>query len=1329
MTRLLRGPLGLLFVLLALQVSAASAFTFDPQTMMDTPEIKRGMIGYGKTVFVGGTITTFKLAILDVMTKANAGGDMILAKVLDGPCVERNSGIIGGMSGTPVYIDGRLIGAIAYGWSFNREPIAGITAIRDMLESMDIINQTKQRQGARPGLHGTRWTSRSPVRLGGVRYHAAEVVGAGETAAPGVIPLRLVGPAISCTGLGPRALELATRTLKPFGLQPLQTGGAQAPTTKLTLEPGAALGIRLMEGDFDMTGIGTVTYRDGDRLLGFGHPMLQRGRVAMPICTAWIHDFIPSVQRSDKLGSGVTDVGTLQADTAWSVGGTVGAVAPMRPVRIEVYDKTRDLRKQFNVRVMVEKGITPGLLATGIASALEAAYNPGYEGMLQTEFEVTGTRGAKVSRSDRFYITDTAVGEAVTEVLALASLFEENRWEPQDVERVTFRAELDASDDTAFIEKLRAQETVAKAGKELHLTVQVRPDSGEAQDYPFTLQLPRDLPKGALRIAVVGGQEAMLYRQRLGILIPQFDSLGDVLSQYEQMEQGTELCVIAALPQPTLLVGTTQLRRVPNSLGAMFGESPRTDMEEGREELTLKQELPWVIYGRLMIALPTEDRQGGKGTVTATKTSVEPSPAAEQESVTPRTPPDPLWWAAAAYGRLRSSRWGGPLQTDSDNKPRPLDPTDKTARSKEMPAPPAGAAGPTNPIAKEDKEKEEEEGEEGKPVLRQPTTWTQDKLSDFTAGEEHGVALHSDGGVALAPAATELGDTPELYVTAALDVAGTTYLATASPGRIYKLGGEGAAEVFYDTGEFAVKSLVADAAGTLYAGTFPGGRIHRVTAEGQGAVFCQLPADYVWALAWGADGRLLAGVGPTARLFSVDSNGQATELLSLPQVHLMSLLVVGPDVYLGTAGSGLIYRLNAERQLQALYDAGEQDVTCLAADTRGNVYAGLATEGKVLRFAPDGAPEVVFQDKERPVYALAAVGDRIYVGTGTEGQILALAGDSAYDLVRDTAATHALCLSAAPDGSLLCGLATPGKILRLSPAAAAEGTFVSAVMDAGRPAQWGLVDWLATLPVGAALGLQTRSGNSNDPEDGSWSAWSASYTNPGVDRITSPPGRYLQYRLTLSKAPGDGVPFLRRLSLSYLPVNQRPEIKFDAPTVDKPARGEVEIKWTASDADKDQLAVTIEYRPVGGEWQTIAVLPADKKSHKWETAKVADGTYDLRLTVSDEPSNPGVGQRREVLLRAVVIDNAKPVLQIAQTTAEGDRLQIAGTATDNHRVTEVAYQQGEQWYGVAAADGQYDSTQEAFLFSVPLQKEKTHVKVQVRDAAGNVFSHAVEWPQ
>ncbi len=1329
MMRLLRGPLGLLFVLLALQVSGASAFSFDPKTMMDTPEIKRGMIAYGKTVFVGGTITTFKLAILDVMSRANAGGDMILAKALDGPCVERNSGIIGGMSGTPVYIDGRLVGAIAYGWSFNREPIAGITAIRDMLESMDIISSANQQQGTLPGLRGTRWTSRLPVRIGGKSYHAAEVVDAGETAAPGVMPLRLVGPAISCTGLGPRALELATQTLKPFGLQPLQTGGAQAPTAKLTLEPGAALGIRLMEGDFDMTGIGTVTYRDGDRLLGFGHPMMQRGRVAMPICTAWIHDFIPSVQRSDKLGSGVTDVGTLQADTAWSVGGTVGAVPPMRPVRIEIYDKTRDLRKQFNVRVMVEKGVTPGLLATGIASALEAAYNPGYEGMLKTEFEVLGTRGVKVSRSDRFYVTDTPVGQAVSEVLALASMFEENRWEPQDVERVTFRAELEASDDTAFIEKVRAQETVAKAGKELHLTVQVRPDSGEPRDYPFTLQLPRDLPKGALRIAVVGGQEAMLHRQRLGILLPQFDSLADVLSYYERTEQSTELCVIAALPQSTLLVGTTQLRRVPNSLGAMFGESPRTDMEEGREEMTLKQELPWVIYGRLMIALPTEDRQGGKGTVTATKPSAEPTKGAEEESVTPRRPPEPLWWAAAAYGRPTNSRQWGSLQTDSDNKPRPLDPTDKTARPKEMPPPPAGAARETNPIAKEDEEKEEEEGEEGKPVLRQPTTWTQDNLSDFSAGEEDGVALHSDGGLALAPAITDLGDLPELYVTAALDVGGTTYLATASPGRIYKLSAEGKPEVFYDTGEFAVKSLVADAAGVLYAGTFPGGRVHRVTGEGQGSVFCQLPADYVWALAFGADGRLLAGVGPGARLFAVDATGQGTELVSLPQVHLMSLLAVGPDIYLGTAGSGLIYRLNAERQLTALYDAGEQDVTCLAADAQGCVYAGLATEGRIVRLAAGKAPEVVFQDKDRPVYALAAVGDRLYVGTGTEGQILALAGDSAYDLVRDTPATHALCLWPAPDGSLLCGLASPGKALRLSPGAAAEGTFTSAVMDAERPAQWGLVDWLADLPAGAALGLQTRSGNSNDPEDGSWSAWSASYTRPGVDRITSPPGRYLQYRLTLSKAPGDGVPFLRRLSLSYLPVNQRPEIKYDAPAMDKPARGEVEIKWTASDADKDQLAVTVEYRAAGGEWQKLAALPADKKSHKWDTSKLPDGIYDLRLTASDEPSNPGSAQVREVVLRALVIDNAKPGVQIAQTTAEGGRLQIAGTATDNHRVVEVAYQQAEQWYGVAAADGQYDSTHEAFVFSVPLEGDKAQVKLQVRDAAGNVYSQTVKWPQ
>lgn len=1328
MSRTSRGLLGLVCCVCAVLLSAgAQAAVFDAKTMLDSRQITRGMRAVGKSVFAGATITSFNLEIIDVMHKANSGGDMILARVLDGPVVKRQSGIIGGMSGSPVTINGKLIGAIAYGWGFMREPICGITPIRDMLEALDIVNTPAPQEGALPRTSGERWASATPLTVGGRTYRAAQVVAPGGQCAPDTIPLRLVGPIICASGLGPQAMAMLQGKLKPFGLEAVTTGGAPAKPAQLSLQPGAALGVRLMEGDFDITGIGTVTYRQGNRLLGFGHPMMQRGRVAMPICTAWIHDFLPNMMRSNKLGSGVADLGTLQADTAWAVGGQVGPLPTLRPASIEILDRTRNLRKQFHVKVLNEPGLTSALMVSGIASALEASYNPGFEGMISTHFEVTGTRGARVSRSNQFYISDSPLDAAVGEVSDVMRLLEDNRWEPQDVASLSFRAELSGRDETAFIEKLSTEETVAKAGKPLHLHVRVRPDNGAPRDYPFTIELPRDLPKGSLRIAAVSGNDAYVIRDRLGILLPDFDNLSSLLSFYEKLETNRQLCLLVAMPQSGLRVGTTRLYRLPVSLSGLVEKSPRTDVDKGREEVALTQDLPWVVFGREMMALATEDRQGGKGTVTATApkpTEPEKTPAPEEKAGF-NPPADRLWWAASAFGPVRT-----PLQANQpqDNRPTPLDPANRTTWVKKE-APPS-APGARNPIKSTDEDEEEEPGEEeaAKSVLRQPTVWTQAKLSDFTSGDTKGTTLQSDGGIGLAPLATPLGDTPEPYVMAVAAGKDCSYVGTANPGRVYRIGADSKPTLLYDTGCFGVRALALDAKGNLYVGAFPDGKVFRVTADGKGALYCQLPVQYVWALTVDAAGRLLAGTGPGGKLYALDDKGQASELTSVPQTHILALLARADGLYLGTGARGLVYRLLPDRRLETLYDAGDQDVTSLAAEATGPVYAGCAPEGKVIRLSADATPTTVFEEKSRPVHALACLHGEVYAATAAEGQILRLLGDGQYQIAYDSEATHGLCLAVTPDGALICGAANPGQLLRLSPAAATAGQFTSAVLDAGRAAQWGLLDWLAEAPEGSGLVVRTRSGNSNDPDDDTWSPWSGGYQNPGLDRITSPPARYLQYRLELTKAPGDGAPFLRRLCLCYLPANQRPEVKFDDLAPDKVFEGELEVKWTASDPDKDQLTAVLEVRPAGGEWRKLADLGADKKSYKWDTAKEKDGKYDLRVMVSDEAANPGAGLNATAYAYSLLVDNTAPTVTLTLVAAQEGRLVIQGKAADNTRVVEVAYKRGEQWYGVAPADGAYDSREETFTCSVPLVDNAAEVDLQVRDAAGNTKHQKVVWP-
>jgi hypothetical protein len=1310
--------LRLTFVLLLCSLTAVTcaADAFDPATMLDVSQLHRGDAAVGKSVFAGIRITEFRLEILDVLRQANLGRDMILARVLDGPCVTRESGIIGGMSGSPVYVRGKLIGAIAWGWPFSKEPIAGITPIRTMLETFDLL---EDKQGSAPAA-GQPWIGSRPLTVAGRSYRAAQIVTPGQRVAPDVLPLRPVTTPINCSGFGPRTLQLMSEKLGPRGLQPVAGGGGTAEPVPVELVPGAAVGVRFMEGDFDMTGIGTVTYRRDDRILAFGHPLMQLGRVSMPLTTAWINEFIASYQRTDKLGSGMANVGALEADTPWAIGGRLGATAPLIPAQLEITDSNRKITRTFKIRVFDQPALTPIVLQMGISQALEAVYNPGAEGIVRTHFEVKGKHGTTAQRDNTLYMRNDPGRVALEEVGSFMQLLEDNRWDPQGIAELTFRAELSSRDDTAAIEKVTIEETVARAGKPVHVRVYVRPDGAPVQEHAFTLNMPMDLPKGVLRVGICGGTDALFFRSRFGIMLPTFENLPDLMDFAQKMEDSQQLCVVVGLPSSGVSVGTTRLMQVPLSIQGVLEKSTRTDTDEGREEMFASERLPYVLYGRQMLALVTEDRMGARGTVSATTTA--PAASAKTDSTTTADADGVatgLWWAERALKPAVARQ----LRAEAAAAGRPW-PAAGEATPKPAPAKPAADKTPTadkketpEPAAKTDET-------EVKTIVRQPSVWLQKSEDDFAKGEATGLTILHDGGLAGAPKLANLGRLPAGYLWGALTSGDTTYLATGSPGRIYKLGADGKPIELCDPGVFALRGLAVDNKGALYAGAWPGGKIFKI-ADGKATVFADLPCGYVWALAFDKAGRLLAGTGPTGTLYAVDAAGKAEELRRVPQAHILSLLPSEDTIYLGTGSIGVVYKLLANGQLQALVSVDKADFTALAAGDGGAIYAG-SSGGAVYQLHKSGAT-TYFEDNKYPIYALLWREGRLYAATGADGKLLALTGPNTYETVYDTDPTHLLCL-APTAGGFVIGSANAAEVMRVDGAAACEGTYTSSVFDAKRPANWGLIDWQATVPKGSQLQVQTRSGESPDPDDGSWGAWSAPYDHPGQQALASPPARYLQYRLVTQTGPQP--PLLRWLSLTYLPANQQPTIAFDDDlTVGKPWKGEVQIEWTAKDPDSDKLLITLAYRKSGETaWETVKQLGPDDKSYKWKTSALKDGRYDVRLVVSDELANPGAALTGEQVLYAVTIDNTVPTLVLQRTEGKDGMLTVEALVSDDNRLSEVAYQLDDVWRGARTADGFCDGQYEQFTVTVPLKDGKAKVTLRARDAAGNVVTKVVEWP-
>lgn len=280
-----------------------------------------------RTVFTGATVDSFEAEIVGVVPGGRTEGTLIVARAT-GERVAR-TGIAAGMSGSPVYVGGRLAGALSTGWAFNREPFFGVTPIREMLKVLDqpaedMPGPSSGPSGADPtGAPGEprfrelRWDE--PGEAADAEAPVGSPPSPASAAAGSMTPLPLP---LMCGGLHPLAATLASEWLSPLGFAAVPGGAApdSAPDSA-DLEPGAAVAVDVVRGDLQFSAIGTLTYRDGDRVLIFGHSFFQAGDVRMPLSTARIVGIIPSQQSSFKLGVRGREVGAVFQDRRSGVAG------------------------------------------------------------------------------------------------------------------------------------------------------------------------------------------------------------------------------------------------------------------------------------------------------------------------------------------------------------------------------------------------------------------------------------------------------------------------------------------------------------------------------------------------------------------------------------------------------------------------------------------------------------------------------------------------------------------------------------------------------------------------------------------------------------------------------------------------------------------------------------------------------------------------------------------------------------------------------------------------------------------------------------------------
>jgi len=1333
------AAVSLLIVAWVHSAALAQKIEFDPATMMSASEVRPGMRGIGKSVFRGVEIKEFEFEVVGRLEKMVLGRDIILAQITGGPPIDRNAGVIGGMSGSPCYIKGRLLGALAYGWYWQKEAMFGITPIEDMLEA------TWRQQKTTADAPGDRWIAREPIRVYGHDITGAVVAsvgGGGPFADSGTIRLEPVTPPVTCSGMGPQAMRLMADRFEPHGLTVLAGPGTKSNPVAVDLQPGAAAGVRLMTGDFEASAVGTVTYRQGDQLLAFGHPFMQLGAANLPICTGWIHDVMPSIQRSSKIGSGMTDVGTMYGDMPWSIAARLGDVPRMVPATFRMIDRCRNITNEFKVSVCDQPKLTSAVLAAAMVAAVEATFNTGYEGTAKLHYKIVGQKGDTVERSNTLYFQESAIRALMPELAFPMYLLEENRFRPQNIASLEVTAEFDEQDNTAMIERVYTDENIAKAGESLHLHVVMRPDAGEIVERVVKLDIPIETPKGALMVVVASGELAWMLRSYLHLLMPAFNDLDSFIRFYEKLERNTDLTVIAALPSTGIMVGDTRLMRLPGSIEALVTASPRTDLSDGKAELSHTEACPWIIYGGEFMAIPVADRQGAKGT------------KGKKPSDMPQPPAPALANAQTTDGGYQPSGAVAPIKMywAADAFPEPVASEIRQAEPEVAPPPPPGIfdlpgatrgdGKDTKPEAKNGEEKEETPDKEetkakGALTVRQLSTWTQTAAEEFLEGKLEGVAVRSDGVVTLAPYVQQLDALGEFYVlSAAADEAGNVYLGTGSEGHVYKVDSDRKTTLFCDIDCFAITGLMCDGKGGLLATTAPGGKVYNISAEGKASVYCELPADYLWDIGKTAQGNTVVCTGAGGRLYELQGAGKYREICRVAQAHILCVAADDTYTYLGTAGQGVVYRLSTDGSYTALFDAKDADITAITVANAGqqqehsiSVATASDESGCVYQIAADGTARTLYQEKETPIYSLACMDGALYAGTGGEGKLVCIVDENQQSVAYTSDNVALTCMQPLNGRQMYIGTANQGSLLYVDTARATEGVLESSVLDAKRVAQWGLVEWQAKTAGHGTATVSTRSGSSSDPTDKSWSTWSRSLDNGAHGIAASPPARYLQYRLELARAEAEDVAEVSRVSIAYLPANQEPTVRLKKPSEGEVVSGEYTVSWDASDPDKDTLTTTLYYRQLGQrDWIVLNEEP-EEDTYDWKTSAIASGVYQLRIVVSDEASNPGKALSDTAVLELLTVDNDDPKVWVDTVEPRDGKLYIAGVAADElSKVAEVCYRLDGRWHAALAVDGLYDSRYENFEMQVPLPEKKTRFNVRVRDAAGNESTVEVTWP-
>ncbi len=569
--------------------------------IMKLSEIKPGMEGEGKTIFKGSAIETFHFKVLGVLEKFVSDKNLIVAE-LSSPELNEG-GVIAGMSGSPAYIGGRLIGSVSYGLSnFSRKPIAGITPIEDILKVSAIGAPSTRIEITDIKIDFSRENARQVAES--IRRELVDRLN--YTPARSLTPIKLFA---SSSGFSPEAVSFLQGMFAPLQSAGIgkDVGTKKLDADMFSLRPADAVAIPLIRGDASYTATGTVTHVDGRKVYAFGHPFFNLGTVDFPLHKAEIISVVPSYESSFKLAATLNPVGVVQQDRFSGVQAELGKSPTMIPMKIFLKNRNRN----FSLEMVNHPLLTPALTYISLINALQAEYQEFGFNSIAVSGKIFIENEENVVVEDLFSGT-AAFDEFSTLVMAINYFLLNNRDKNVKIQKMDFEIDGRETVERAELENVLINKNSYLPDELIDIEMKLRSDKGEGFSEKITIQAP-NLKPGSTFYLMVADAAGVIEFDTKAIKTSYFpSSLKALIRAINNIRRNNRLYLKVFVPAQGIFIKGFEYSYLPSSVGNVLLYNSLSKDQANMTLSTVAEYqvgLPAVVSGKKTFKLQIKERK------------------------------------------------------------------------------------------------------------------------------------------------------------------------------------------------------------------------------------------------------------------------------------------------------------------------------------------------------------------------------------------------------------------------------------------------------------------------------------------------------------------------------------------------------------------------------------------------------------------------------------------------------------------------------------------------------------------------------------------------